>query len=93
MLLTLIARVPARGTADFAAYEAAVLPLLPRHGGELQKRLRHVHDDGDWTEIHVIAFADPSDLAAYRADPERARHAELLARSEANMTLLTVEEV
>jgi hypothetical protein len=93
VLYTLTARVPREGTADFDEYERSVLPLLPRYGGELRQRLRHVHDDGGWTEIHVIAFADEGGLDRYRGDEERARHAPLLARSGAAMTLLRVEAI
>lgn len=92
-LYTLVARVPREGTADFDAYESAVLPLLARYGGELRQRLRHVHDDGGWTEIHVVAFADDDGLDRYRADEERASHAPLLTRSGASMTLLRVEAI
>jgi hypothetical protein len=93
VLFTLIARVPREGTADFDAYERAVLPLLPRHGGELKQRLRHVHEDGAWTEVHVVAFADERCLDRFRADEERASHAPLLTRSRATTTLLRVEAI
>jgi uncharacterized protein (DUF1330 family) len=93
MLFTLIARVPAAGTADFAGYETAVLPRLRRHGGEMRSRVRHVHDNGDWTEIHIVAFTDQHGYEAYRADPDRAKHGALLTRSQADITLLPVTDV
>jgi hypothetical protein len=35
-----VARVPASGVLDLQVYEAAVLPLLPQHGGRLDRRVR-----------------------------------------------------
>src|SRR5262245_22384616 len=92
-LHALIARVPAHGTADFDAYEAAVLPLLLRHGGRLERRLRHRDVEGSWVEVHVVSFADETGLGSYRADPDRARHAGVLERSGARMELLRVEDL
>ncbi|MET7750538.1 GNAT family N-acetyltransferase [Micromonospora sp. NPDC005367] len=49
-------------------YEDAVLALLGRHGGRLERRLRT--DDGR-TEVHVIRFATPEGQESFLADPER----------------------
>ncbi|WP_309238332.1 hypothetical protein [Actinoplanes aureus] len=48
-------------------YEDAVLALLGRHGGTLERRLR---EDGG-TEVHVIRFAARSGLDSFMVDPER----------------------
>lgn len=48
------------------ATEAAVLPLLPRHGGRLERRLRAA--DG-LAVVHVVAFQDVFD--SYLADEDR----------------------
>ncbi|WP_328477226.1 hypothetical protein OHA21_23965 [Actinoplanes sp. NBC_00393] len=48
-------------------YEDAVLALLGRHGGTLERRLRE--DSG--TEVHVIRFAERSGLDSFMVDPER----------------------
>ncbi|WBB72975.1 hypothetical protein O7602_25305 [Micromonospora sp. WMMD1128] len=50
-------------------YEDAVLALLDRHGGRLERRLRT--GDGE-TEVHVIRFAARAGLDAFLADPDRA---------------------
>ena len=86
----LIARIPAGGLADFLAYEDAVLPLLARHGGVLERRLRA--DDG-LTEVHVVSFSSHAGFDAYRADPERAAQQHLLERSGAAMELIEVSDV
>ena len=40
MLLAQIVRIPAGGVRDFQEFESRVLPLLPRHGGALVRRVR-----------------------------------------------------
>lgn len=90
LTIAVIARVPAAGRADFLAYEDAVLPMLERHGGALERRLRA--EDAS-TEIHVVSFPSPEAFAAYRADPQRAAHAHLLERSGTSMELLEVIDV
>jgi uncharacterized protein (DUF1330 family) len=86
----LIARVPAAGVEAFQRYEAAVLPLLADHGGRLDRRLRSA--DGT-VEVHVIAFGEAGDLAAYRADSRREQHAHALAESGAQVELLQMQDV
>ena len=85
-----IARIPGAGRADFLAYENAVLPLLARHGGVLERRLRAA--DG-LTEVHVVSFPSAAALETYRADPERASHQHLLERSGATLELFPVTDV
>ena len=60
------------GTAavtEFQRYEDQVLPLLRRHGGELERRLRG--PDGT-TEVHVLSFDTETAWRGYLDDPERA---------------------
>jgi len=90
LTLALVARIPADGVASFQRYEDAVLPLLAEHDGRLERRLRGA---GGEVEIHVVSFASADGFAAYRADPRRARHAELLAASGAHVEVLAVEDV
>jgi hypothetical protein len=78
--IVLIARIPAEGIADFRAYEAAVLPLLPEFNGRLERRLRN--RDGT-VEMHIVSFASEADLQNYRNDPRRAAQAPLLKKSSA----------
>jgi hypothetical protein len=90
LTLALTARVPAAGIADFQAYEAAVLPLLARHGGSLERRLRN----GDGTfELHIVSFSDRSGLEAFRSDPDRVAAQPLLARSGAIVELVEAADV
>lgn len=90
VLLVVVARVPADGVAEFQAYEGRVLPLLAEHGGRLERRLR---SPDATTEVHVVSFPTAEGFAAYVADPRRAEHSPLLARSGASLELLEVEDV
>lgn len=81
----------APGAQDaFARYEAAVLPLLSRHGGRLERRLRT--QDG-LSEVHVVSFASGDGYAAYLADPERQAHRPLLDGVEVRQRVLRVDDV
>ncbi|NES14165.1 MULTISPECIES: hypothetical protein [Micromonospora] len=50
-------------------YEDAVLALLGRHGGRLERRLR---TGNGRTEVHVIRFGGRAGYEAFLAEPERA---------------------
>ncbi|GAA0604641.1 hypothetical protein GCM10009547_03090 [Sporichthya brevicatena] len=90
LTLVLIAHIPAEGVAAFDAYEAAVLPLLTRHSGELQRRLRTA--DGT-VEVHVVHFASADAFAGFRADPDRAAAQHLLEASGAVTEVHPVADV
>jgi hypothetical protein len=63
----------------FQRYEDLVLPLLDRHDGRLERRLRN--PDGT-TEVHVLSFESEAAYAGFLSDPERGRHRSLLAGEE-----------
>jgi hypothetical protein len=86
----LIARIPAEGIADFRAYEAAVLPLLPEFNGRLERRLRN--QDGT-VEMHIVSYASEADRQNYRNDPRRAAQAWLLKKSSAILESLPMTNV
>jgi uncharacterized protein (DUF1330 family) len=90
LTLAVLLKVPAQGVADFQAYEALVLPLIARHGGEVERRLRN----GDGTaELHVLRFPSRTAFEAFRADPRRADAAPLLARSGATAEMHEMKDV
>jgi len=82
--------VPAHGRAAFLRYERAVLPLLERHGGRLERRLRTA--DG-LTEVHIVSFDSDVGYRAYIDDPERAVQRRLLGDVRLDQRLLPVVEV
>jgi hypothetical protein len=86
----LIARIPPTGRADFLAYEDSVLPVMARHGGLLERRLRTGNGQ---VEIHVVSFPSAGAFDGYRADPVRAAQTHLLERSGATLELLEVTDV
>jgi hypothetical protein len=86
----LIARIPIEGIADFRAYEAAVLPLLPEYNGRLERRLRN--QDGT-VEMHIVSFASEADFRNYRNDPRRTAQASLLKKSSAILESLPMTNV
>jgi hypothetical protein len=52
----------------FEAYEARVLPLLGKHGGQLEMRVRSV--DGS-CETHLLFFPHAQAYQNYLSDPDR----------------------
>ncbi|MFC3504185.1 GNAT family N-acetyltransferase [Micromonospora krabiensis] len=71
-------------------YEDAVLALLDRHGGRLERRLRT--DDGR-TEVHVIRFATPTGQESFLADPQRLALRAALGDAAPTARVLTVHDV
>jgi antibiotic biosynthesis monooxygenase (ABM) superfamily enzyme len=87
--LAVVARIPPEGVADFQAYEQAVLRLLSRYEGRLERRLRNDHGT---LEVHVVSFASEAAFEAYRRDPEREAASALLARSRAVVEVTSVRD-
>ena len=88
--VVMIAELAAAAVEPFDAYERRVLPLLDRHGGRLERRLRTA--DG-CTEVHVLSFATRAGFDAYRADPDRAALQPLLAGLDIRQRVLEVLDV
>ena len=85
-----IAEVPAEAVDAFQEYERRVLPLLPRHDGRLERRLR---SGGGSTEVHLISFDSRNAYEAYLADPERVGHRPLIEGAGVVLRLLEVMDV
>ncbi|GAB3344188.1 hypothetical protein GCM10027452_15850 [Micromonospora halotolerans] len=71
-------------------YEDAVLALLTRHGGRLERRLRT--GDGT-TEVHVIRFAARAGYDAFLVDPERVALRAALGDAAPTTQVLDVHDV
>lgn len=54
---------------DGRRYEDAVLGLLDRHGGVLERRLRSTDESA--TEVHVIRFRSRAGYESFLVDPDR----------------------
>ena len=68
LLLAVVVEMRDGAVAAGQRYEDAVLGLLGRHGGVLERRVRGL--DGG-TEVQIIRFAAPAGLEAFMADPDR----------------------
>ena len=90
LTIVMVADIPHGAEAGFQAYESAVLPLLPRHGGRLERRYR----TGDArTEVHVVCFESEVGFRSYLADEERQSHRSLLDGLDVVQRVLVVDEV
>lgn len=85
----MIADVEPASLERFRAYEELVLPLLARHGGRLERRLRSL--DGT-SEIHLIAFDSHDGYNAYIADPDRLSARASLTGAHVTQRVLTVSD-
>lgn len=74
----------------FQHHEAAVLPLLQRHDGRLERRRRTTDPR---TDVHIVSFGTRSNDEAYLADAERASHRPLLDGRNVTRRLLEVDDV
>ncbi|MCZ7439946.1 hypothetical protein O7598_26335 [Micromonospora sp. WMMC241] len=87
----LVALVDLSADADAGRrYEDAVLALLNRHDGRLERRLRT--GDGE-TEVHVIRFASRTGYDAFLVDPERAALRAELGDAAPTTRVLEVHDV
>ena len=90
LTIVMVADIPSGAEAGFQAHESAVLPLLPRHGGRLERRLR----TGDaLTEVHIVSFASQEGFESYLADEERQSHKGLLDGLEVAQRVVLVGDV
>jgi hypothetical protein len=90
LLLAQTVRVPAEGVDAFRQFEATVLPLLPEHGGVLERRLRSLEG---CTAIHIVRSTSREASDGYRTGPRRQAHLHLLHESRAVPALLEVVDV
>ncbi len=90
MTLVQIVRIPAEGVGSFQSFESRVLPLLPKYGARLDRRLRSA--DGQ-TEVHVMSFPSQEALDRYREDPVRVAALPLLEESGSTSELIELRDV
>lgn len=79
--------------AALAAYEDAVLRLVPDHGGRVVLRARNSGAEGQPAEIQVIEFPSAAALDAYMGDPRRTALAADRDRAVARTEIIDVELV
>lgn len=90
LIITVVADIPDPDIEVFQEYESLVLPLLERHTGRLERRLRTA--DGT-VEVHVVSFGSRAGYESYLADPERVAHGERMRDSHVNQRSFEVHDV
>ncbi|MFI6106039.1 GNAT family N-acetyltransferase [Streptomyces sp. NPDC051310] len=75
--VAVVLEYPAGALDDARRCEDALLALLPRHGGRLERRLRTA--DG-LSEVHLLTFPSRAAYRAYLADPDRTPDGRITAR-------------
>jgi hypothetical protein len=70
LLVAIVEMAPGHAEAG-QRYEDAVLGLLARHGGSLERRMRGTDSA---TEVQIIRFQARAGLESFLADQERADH-------------------
>jgi hypothetical protein len=75
VLLAVLIDIPPEDAAMVLTFEDAVLPLLNRHGGRLQRRLRAVDQSA---ELHLISFDSREGQEGFATDPSRLQLMRLL---------------
>ncbi|GGO03888.1 hypothetical protein [Micromonospora parathelypteridis] len=85
-----IVEFPVGAEAAGQRYEDAVLALLGRHGGHLERRLRGT---GGQTEVHVIRFDARAGYEAFLVDPERTALRSALGESAPTTRVIEVHEL
>lgn len=74
----------------FRDYEDQVLPLMSRHRGRLERRLRSPEGT---SEVHVVSFESRAHYDLYISDPERLAHRHRLAGVAVEQRVLEVVDV
>jgi hypothetical protein len=85
-----IVRLSPEGVTAFQEYEAAVIPLLPHHGGRFESLYRG--HDGQ-VEVHIVSFASHAGMDAYMADERRVELRPRLLESGAEAELIEVTPI
>lgn len=90
LTFVMVADIPPSAALAFQRYESVVLPLLTRHGGRLERRLRTVDA---LSEVHIVSFESQDGYDSYMADEERQSHRALLGDADVVQRLLQVHDV
>jgi hypothetical protein len=88
--IVVIAELAAEAIEPFDDYERRVLPLLGRHGGQLERRLRTADARA---EVHLLSFPARAGYEAYLADPDRVALCPLLTALDVRQRVLEVHDV
>jgi hypothetical protein len=88
LLVAIVEMAPGQAEAGHR-YEDAVLALLPRHGGSIERRL---HTEDSTGEVHVIRFESRTGYESFMVDPDRLALRAALGEAAPTTRVLEVHE-
>jgi hypothetical protein len=89
LLVAIVEMAPGHAAAGHQ-YEDAVLGLLDRHGGTVERRMR---SSDSATEVHLIRFRSRAGYESFMVDPDRLDHRDRLGDTAPNTRVLEVGEL
>jgi hypothetical protein len=90
LLLVAIVEMATGHVVDGQRYEDAVLALLDRHGGSVERRMRSRDSP---TEVHVIRFRSRAGYESFMADPDRLDYRDRLGDAAPTTRVLEVRDM
>ena len=88
LLVAIVEMAPGHAEAG-ARYEDAVLELLDRHGGSLERRMRGTDST---TEVQLIRFRSRAGYESFMVDPDRLGHRERVGDAAPTTRVIEVRE-
>ena len=88
LLAAIVQMAPGHAEAG-QRYEDAVLGLLDRHGGSVERRVRGTDST---TEVHLIRFRSRAGYESFMVDPERLAHRERLGDAAPTTQVIEVRD-
>ena len=89
-MLVAIVEMATGHVVDGQWYEDAVLALLDRHGGSVERRMRSTDSP---TEVHVIRFRSRAGYESFMADPDRLDYRDRLGDAAPTTRVLEVRDL
>jgi hypothetical protein len=88
LLVAIVEMAPGHAEAG-ARYEDAVLELLDRHGGSLERRMRGTDST---TEVQLIRFRSRAGYESFMVDPDRLAHRQRIGDAAPTTRVIEVRE-
>lgn len=89
LLVAIVEMAPGHAEAG-QRYEDAVLELLDRHGGSVERRMRSTDSA---TEVHLIRFDSRAGYESFLVDPDRLQYRDRLGDAAPNTRVLEVHDL
>ena len=90
LLLVAIVEMAPEQAATGQRYEDAVLALLDRHGGSVERRTRSTDSS---TEVHIIRFRSRAGYESFMVDPDRLDHRDRIGDAAPTTRVLEVRDL